>query len=187
MDPDTKGLLKSTGKLLGSLASELFNGITLQIPKTILEQHVEKKVAERLKPELKRIPPQSQQWKLLKIGMSEKEVGHLLGVPDYIAEEFDYDTGQIEGIRWEYNPPFYRSGQSGLVVFSDRKLIRFRCQTKNGHIIEGYLYVGLLGGNIFHFSDRSCVKRIQPENLIGFVSRTHAINNGYKPCAKCNP
>ena len=50
-----------------------------------------------------------------------------------------------------------------------------------------YPYVGSSLGYFFHRSDQPCAKKLLPENLIGFESRTDAINNGYKPCAKCKP
>jgi len=71
MDPDTKDLLKGTGKLIVGEAAEIANMFTLGIPKTILEQHVEKKVAERLKPNLSRKSPEKQMWGKIRLGMSE--------------------------------------------------------------------------------------------------------------------
>lgn len=50
-----------------------------------------------------------------------------------------------------------------------------------------YPYVGSLASNIFHRSNKTCGKNIRPENLIGFDSRTDAIDIGYKPCSKCKP
>lgn len=50
-----------------------------------------------------------------------------------------------------------------------------------------YEYVGSIHGNLFHRPDQPCAKKLSPENLIGFDSRTDAIDSGYKPCSKCKP
>ncbi len=56
----------------------------------IIEPHVEKKVAQKLKPHLRKKPLEMQYWDELKLGMYEKQVGDCLGLPDKI--EFDKKT-----------------------------------------------------------------------------------------------
>ncbi len=50
-----------------------------------------------------------------------------------------------------------------------------------------YKYVASKNSKVFHKPDCSSVKRIKPENLVGFNSRDEAIKTGRKPCKQCNP
>lgn len=50
-----------------------------------------------------------------------------------------------------------------------------------------YKYVASKNGKVFHKPDCIWVKRIKPENLIGYSSREEAINAGKKPCNLCKP
>jgi hypothetical protein len=132
MKRETKELLKNFGKLIGSEMADLGNLFTLGIPKTLLEQHTERKIAERLKPNLRKRPPEQQQWDRVKLGMSEKEVGGLLGLPSQIQDEYDDYEAFLQQderkkiTRWLYN---YRKGiftpiECG-VVFRKGKVMRF--------------------------------------------------------------
>ena len=177
------GLLKDAKDLL-AMGFDAFGGDMLK--EAFVDPYVEKKVAERLKPDLNRIPPERRYWKGLKIGMSEKEVGRLLGVPDYIGDEYDTDFRK-KGVRWEYRPPLILGGQSGSVLFVHGKLIYFHCVTKKGSVIEGYLYVTIYGRGVFHRSDGPCVKDNPYKNFIGLITRPIDVNGGLKPCSKCKP
>ena len=79
-------MLKATGKLLGFLAADCAKNIL----GPIVEPHVEKKVAQKLKPNLRKMPLEMQYRDGVKLGMSEKELGDHLGLPDTI--EFDKKT-----------------------------------------------------------------------------------------------
>lgn len=50
-----------------------------------------------------------------------------------------------------------------------------------------YQYFASKNSRVFHRPDCSWVKRIKPENLVGYVSREEAINSGKRPCKRCNP
>jgi hypothetical protein len=50
-----------------------------------------------------------------------------------------------------------------------------------------YKYVASKNSKVFHKHDCIWVKRIKPENLVGYSSRDEAINAGKKPCKQCNP
>jgi hypothetical protein len=50
-----------------------------------------------------------------------------------------------------------------------------------------YKYLASKNSNIFHKPDCIWVKRIKPENLIGYSSRDEAINAGKKLCKQCKP
>jgi len=50
-----------------------------------------------------------------------------------------------------------------------------------------YKYVASGKSGIFHRPDCPFVKRIKPENLVGYKTRTEAIKDGKRPCRRCKP
>lgn len=50
-----------------------------------------------------------------------------------------------------------------------------------------YKYVASRNSNVFHSPGCSSVKKIKPENLVGYSSRDEAINAGKRPCKRCKP
>jgi hypothetical protein len=50
-----------------------------------------------------------------------------------------------------------------------------------------YKYVASKNSKVFHNRDCIWVKRIKPENLVGYSTREEAINAGKKPCKLCKP
>lgn len=48
-------------------------------------------------------------------------------------------------------------------------------------------YVASKNSKVFHRPDCEWVKKIKPDNLIGFKSREDAINSGRRPCKVCAP
>ena len=48
-------------------------------------------------------------------------------------------------------------------------------------------YVASKKSKVFHSPNCKWVKRIKPENLIGFKSREEAISSGRRPCKVCSP
>ncbi|SFL33104.1 Metal binding domain of Ada [Methanobrevibacter olleyae] len=51
---------------------------------------------------------------------------------------------------------------------------------------KGY-YVASRNSDKFHYSSCASAKRIKSYNRITFSSRSSAINQGYRPCARCHP
>jgi len=50
-----------------------------------------------------------------------------------------------------------------------------------------YKYVASKNSKVFHKPQCSWAKKIKPENLTAYNSRTEAINAGKRPCKRCNP
>jgi hypothetical protein len=50
-----------------------------------------------------------------------------------------------------------------------------------------YKYVASKNSKVFHKPDCIWVKRIKPENLVGYSSRDEAINADKRPCRQCKP
>ncbi|RLA83243.1 MAG: hypothetical protein DRG31_06400 [Deltaproteobacteria bacterium] len=50
-----------------------------------------------------------------------------------------------------------------------------------------YKYVSSKNSSVFHRPDCSSVKRISPENLVGYGSREEALSAGKRPCKRCKP
>jgi hypothetical protein len=48
-------------------------------------------------------------------------------------------------------------------------------------------YIASKNSKVFHKTDCSMTKTISADNLVTFASRAEAINNGRRPCKKCNP
>ena len=48
-------------------------------------------------------------------------------------------------------------------------------------------YVASKKSKVFHRPDCKWVKKISPNNLIGFKSREEAIRSGRRPCRSCGP
>ncbi len=48
-------------------------------------------------------------------------------------------------------------------------------------------YAASKDSEVFHYSDCSYVKKINPENLIRFKTREEAIASGGRPCKTCEP
>jgi hypothetical protein len=135
MDPLTKDALKAMGSIImrttGHCLADLADICTLGIPKTLYEERVERIVAQRMKPDLTRIPPEQQQWDRVKLGMSEKEVGNLLGLPNRIyARRWEYEYRKFD---W-FNAGHFIS--DGVVVFRKNKVIAFRGLMKDGRRVE---------------------------------------------------
>ena len=132
------GLLKHLLKdSLDSLA-DCFNGLTLQIPKTVLELHVEKKVAERLKPNLSRKSPEDQRWDKIRLGMSEEQVGRLLGLPEAI-KSYKTQVGKVDETVWGYDRGYILQPLQGSVQFKNQRVTYFRVfhRKKGGRWIAG--------------------------------------------------
>jgi hypothetical protein len=54
-------------------------------------------------------------------------------------------------------------------------------------IIAAYKYVSSKNSKVFHTPRCRSVKRINPENLVGYNSREEAIQAGKRPCKVCRP
>jgi micrococcal nuclease len=52
---------------------------------------------------------------------------------------------------------------------------------------KGWEYVASKKSKVFHRPDCTWVKKISPNNLIGFRSREEAIKSGRRPCRSCRP
>jgi hypothetical protein len=50
-----------------------------------------------------------------------------------------------------------------------------------------YHYVASKNSTVFHLPGCSSVKRISPENLVGYQTRQEALNAGKRPCKLCTP
>ena len=138
MNPETKNFLKPLGELIVSEAADIINMFTLGIPKTILEQHVEKKVAETLKPNLSRKSPESQRWDKIRLGMSEEQVGRLLGLPEAI-KSYKTQVGKVDETVWNYDRGYILQPLQGSVCFKNQRVTYFRVfhSRKGGHWIAG--------------------------------------------------
>jgi hypothetical protein len=62
---------------------------------------------------------------------------------------------------------------------------------ENTHItreqVVEYKYVASVNSKPFHYPACRWVKKIYPENLIGFISRQEAQDSGRRPCKVCKP
>jgi len=54
-------------------------------------------------------------------------------------------------------------------------------------IAVAYRYVSSKNSQVFHSPQCRSVKRIKPENLVGYVSRDEAVQAGKRPCKVCRP
>ncbi len=109
------------------------DGITLGIPSSIYESHiemqVEKKIIERRFPFGSRRPQNAQYWYMLKLGETEKEVVSSLGLPYRIKpveERGDYEYTFDE--EWDYEKKegfVYSKGTVGSVYFKNKILVAF--------------------------------------------------------------
>jgi len=50
-----------------------------------------------------------------------------------------------------------------------------------------YKFVASKNSKVFHKPDCPFAKRIKPENLVTFKSRSEAVQAGKRPCKRCNP
>jgi len=141
-------LLKITGKLLGHVAADCANSLTEPLREAIVDPYIERKVAEKLKPELSRKSSENQMWNKIQLGMSEEQVGELLGLPDRISpnvktgyqifvldETFDESWDTV----WAYERNRIMSEHSlnGFLRFKNHCVVRFRVShaNKNGWLI----------------------------------------------------
>ena len=62
-------------------------------------------------------------------------------------------------------------------------------QTKPGakSAVAEYKYVASKNSKVFHKPECSWVKRIKPENLVGYNSKEEAVKAGKRPCKQCKP
>lgn len=135
-------MLKATGKLVKDLVSIEVESVVDLISRT----HTDRKIAERLKPHLRRIEPESQSWYKMKIGLSEEQVGKLLGLPDIIDNETKRtaedvaaigNPGGVYGVCWDES--WWYSSKSvfeycldGIVRFENQRVTYFRVYYKKG-------------------------------------------------------
>jgi len=145
-------------------------------------------------------------WEDLKLGMSEKDVLSMIGLPLRI-EVGDCDWEDYD-IIWSYG--------TDEIVFTNKKVVGFRYlswdggdvkRVEEGVLAEGekseasqptpkrhrgtrkvslqYSYVGSKTGRVFHIPSKGCSRNIEPGHLVGFSSRKAAVRRGYKPCLRC--
>lgn len=127
MTPEAKELLKSIGKLIGYVATDFVDMVTC-VPRDLLENHIEKqvqkKIIERQLPHLGKRPEKYQRWTEVTLGISEKEVGELLGLPDGI------EGIAKDGIEYPGDPMLWcyargRGARGGSVYFKNKKVVGF--------------------------------------------------------------
>ena len=108
MEPETKEFLKSLKDLIAFGLKGFADSITLGVPRSIYESHierqVEKKIVEKRLPFGRRKPRSEQYWSLLKLGETEKEVVSSLGLPYSIepveeSESYEYTFDE----KWWYD------------------------------------------------------------------------------------
>ncbi|MFZ0034163.1 MAG: hypothetical protein WAK60_04130 [Sedimentisphaerales bacterium] len=81
------------------------------------------------------------------------------------------------------NPPNKRPSDSNDISIVPKEQV----QPADKSTSAEYEYVASKNSKVFHKPDCIWVKRIKPENLVGYNSREEAINAGKKPCGQCNP
>lgn len=138
----TWDMLKATGKLFVDLVSGEVVDPLKQVAEELAEPHVNRKIAERLKPNLSPKLPEDQMWSKLRLKMSEEQVGELLGLPDAIIEVklsakntadkvctkgFPVDTS------WSYHcKGFFVNRLDGMVYFNNQRVTFFQVYYKRG-------------------------------------------------------
>jgi len=125
----TRQLLRSVAKFALETVKEGADLVTLGIPKEIFREKVAKAVAQRLKPDISSEPDKYHFWGCIRLGLSEQEVGKLLGLPDEIIMGDENYTEQ-----WYYK---IKGGYHSSVWFRDKTVIAFRyLNTEKNKYIE---------------------------------------------------
>lgn len=119
-------MLKATGKLVKDLVSIEVESVVEFISYT----HTNRKIAESLKPHLRRIEPEDQGWYKMRLVLSEEQVGKLLGLPDEID---DCEIRVREDEKWWYiRKSLFEYRLEGIVLFGNKKVTYFRVYYKKG-------------------------------------------------------
>jgi hypothetical protein len=93
---------------------------------------------------------------------------------------------QVEAFIHAYlaaNPPSKRPSDANDISEATEEQLKSAAES----IQAEYKYIASKNSKVFHRPDCIWVKRIKPENLVGYNSRDEAINAGKKPCKQCNP
>lgn len=135
-------MLKATGKLVKNLISlEVENVITEISYMDSIQRRTNRKVAESLKPHLRKIEPEHQSWYRMRLGMSEEQVGKFLGLPDAINIPDSVTTdpvirkhcGPCWDEAWHYSSKsLFEYNLDGVVRFEKKKVTYFRLYHKKG-------------------------------------------------------
>lgn len=135
-------MLKATGKLFYELVCIEVVDPLKDFAGELAEPHVDRKIAERLKPNLSPKLPEDQMWSKLRLKMSEEQVGELLGLPDAINEhkitaKDAASMGYPKGVSWD-TCWFYSSKSlfeyrlDGKVWFKNQRVTYFQVYYKRG-------------------------------------------------------
>ncbi len=93
---------------------------------------------------------------------------------------------QVEAFVHAYlaaNPPTKRPSDSNDISKAAKEQLKPVAKS----IPAEYKYVASKNSKVFHKPTCPWVKRIKPENLVGYSSRDEAIKAGKRPCKRCNP
>ena len=105
-----------------------------------------------------------------------------------------YNVGYEDGYSEGHEVGYYKGYDNGYKAgYADGRKINlpssFSSSSSNSHYGNTSSavtsYIGNSSTKIFHFPD--CSYLPLKENQVTFSSRSSAINNGYSPCAHCNP
>lgn len=93
--------------------------------------YVGRKIAERLKPNLSRKPPEDQRWDKLRLSMSDEQVGKFLGLPDGISEVSKMTAEENSSIGFDeiwvyYSKSLFEYRFGGVVRFKNQRVTYFQ-------------------------------------------------------------
>lgn len=135
-------MLKETGKLFKNLISMEVENVVEEISyMDCFQRRTNRKVAESLKPHLRRIKPEDQSWYKMRLGLSEEQVGKFLGLPDTINIPDSVTTdpeirkycGPCWDEAWHYSSKsLFEYDLNGVVRFEKKKVTYFQLYYKKG-------------------------------------------------------
>ena len=101
-----------------------------------------------------------------------------------------HDDGYGEGYEQGYDAGYAKGWQDGFALGEDvgyQKGCQAHGEPSSATESTGYLYVGSINSNVYHYPYCRYVAQIYPQNRIWFASAADALWQGYRPCKDCKP
>ncbi|HUU18244.1 MAG TPA: Ada metal-binding domain-containing protein [Sedimentisphaerales bacterium] len=129
------------------------------------------------------LPVRADVWKA-------EPVMQAVSVKDMPSKVTDAVLGQVEGFIRAYKATNSQGRQASDARTSETDSLAAaekQIEPAAKSAVAEYGYVASKNSKVFHKPECRWVKRIKPENLVGYSSKNEAINVGKRPCKQCKP
>jgi len=108
-------------------------------------------------------------------------------MPDAVTNTILSQTNVFIAAWLAANPSAQENLDPNDIAALIKPVSKTKISSKTKPPVQDYRFVASKNSRIFHRPDCPFAKRIKPENLTGYKSRTDAIKAGKRPCRRCKP